>query len=473
MDFKPDFMGYNFTWFIGEVEEREDPLKVGRVKVRCFGWHSRDKEELPTKDLPWAQTIQPVTAPAAAPSGLTVGIWVFGFFMDGDKAQRPMIMGQIPGYRYNEDGTGESELPKAARVEYDSTKAESLKADLEENSKKTFDPQEVEDGGRTQGQQEADIKQEKEQIEAQIKTNNNLESPQSKLRRQSRVTGITRNPQAEEGSPDSTWDEPEELDDKKYPYVQTVASESGFITETIHQVKEAQKDDSFVGPMPSVIEARQVSYDCSGGYEERRSPSGDKITKVIGDNYEIVCGSSFVNIKGDVNLTVDGSMRTTVTKDYELNVTGNMYTVVGGTDSKYVLKNQSLGIMGTRSTKIGGFSTSASAVADSRIIVTRGASDVIMAGARTTSTVGPVTENTTGAYTNTVTGPRTITTVGVLTETASTHVVTLGSGTFTTGGAITSTSMFTPTLKSNLVSTVNIMTHRHAETGVNTLIPIA
>ena len=467
MDFKPDFIGYNFTWFVGEVEERDDPLKVGRVKVRCFGWHSKDKEELPTKDLPWAQTIQPVTAPAAAPSGLTVGIWVFGFFMDGDDAQRPMIMGQIPGYRYNEDGTSESELPKAARVEYDSAKAEILKADLEENSKKTFDPQEVEDGGRTQEQQEADIKQEKEQIEAQIKNNANLESPQSKLRKQSRVTGITLNP--DQGT---TWEEPEEPEDKKYPYVQTVASEPGFITETIHQVKEAEKDDSFVGPMPSVIEARQVRYDCNGGYDERKSPSGDKIVKVVGDNYEIVCGSSFVNIKGDINLTVDGSMRTTVTKDYELNVTGNMYTRVGGTDSKYVIKNQSLGIGGTRDTKIGGFSITGG-IGDSKTVVLGGVSDSILTGPRIISTIGPVTESTVGAYTNTVTGARTIKTVGALTETAATHLVTLGSGTFTTTGSITGTSIFTPTLKSNLVSTVNIMSHRHAETGVNTLTPIA
>jgi len=115
MDFAKDFLGYNFTWFIGEVEDRNDPLRLGRVRVRCFGWHSSDKELQPANQLPWANTIQPVTGPATSSSGLTKGVWVFGFFLDGNKAQRPMVLGHIPGYRFG--SPGESELPKAARGE--------------------------------------------------------------------------------------------------------------------------------------------------------------------------------------------------------------------------------------------------------------------------------------------------------------------------------------------------------------------
>lgn len=117
MDYKKDFLGHNFIWFIGEVEDRNDPLRLGRVKIRCFGWHSSDKELQPTSQLPWANTVQPVTGPATTSSGLTKGVWVFGFFLDGNKAQRPMILGHIPGYRFG--SPGESELPKAARQEAD------------------------------------------------------------------------------------------------------------------------------------------------------------------------------------------------------------------------------------------------------------------------------------------------------------------------------------------------------------------
>ena len=430
MDFKNDFIGYNFTWFIGEVEGRNDPLKLGRVRVRCFGWHPKDKTVLPTTDLPWAQTIQPVTAPAASPTGLTVGVWVFGFFMDGDTAQRPMIMGQIPGYRFNDDGTqGESELPRAARAE------------------------------------------------------EGYESPQSKLRKNTRITDISLSPSA-----GTTWSEPEEPDDKEYPYVQTVSSESGFVTETVQGPYIT--DDEFVGPPePKQFTARQVTYDCSGGYDERKSPSGDKVVKVIGDNYEIVCGSSFVNIKGDVNMTVDGNMKQTVTKDYELNVGGNMYTIVGGTDDKFVVKDQVLGIIGTRDTYIGG-ATLGGSVGDNKVVALGGATDTILAGGRINTTIGAAIDNTQGAYTkfvsgavlDTVIGTRVIDTQGVLTETATSHVITLGAGTLSTTGTISTTALlgttitggqiYTSTLKTSAVGTVNIMSHKHTETGSVTTTPI-
>jgi len=176
MDFKPDFLGYNFLWFIGVVEDRNDPLKLGRVRVRCFGWHSTDKNKLKTEDLPWAQTIQPVTAPSAAASGLTEGIWVFGFFMDGDQAQRPMIMGQIPGYNFDDENKGESELPRAARVEeaYPSLQSETRKQKIETNIAKDYGSEEV-------------------------------------------------------------WNEPEEPQDALYPYVQTVSSESGILTQVVNR----------------------------------------------------------------------------------------------------------------------------------------------------------------------------------------------------------------------------------------------
>jgi hypothetical protein len=429
MNFKNDFAGYDFTWFIGEVEARNDPLKLGRVKVRCFGWHPKDRGVMPTSDLPWAQTIQPVTAPPAAPTGLTNGTWVFGFFMDGDKAQRPMIMGMIPGYRFDETGKGESELPRAARVEEE------------------------------------------------------YPSPQSELRKNTRITDISLNAGA-----GSTWSEPEEPADKDYPFVQTVSSESGFVTETI-QGPYTTPDD-FVGPPePTQFTARQVTYDCTGGYDERRAPSGDKIVKVIGDNYEIVCGSSFINIKGDVNMTVDGSMRQNISGDYELNVAGNMYTIVGGTDDKYIVKDQVLGILGTRDTYIGGVSLSGN-VGDKKVVALGGVADTVAAGGRIITTTGAVVDTTVGNYTKTVTGlsidtvngSRQFITNGSLIQTATTHTISLGSGalgstgtasiTNIIGTTITGGQIYTSTLKTSAVGTVNIMTHKHTETGSITTVPI-
>ena len=49
-----------FQWFVGVVEDRNDPQKVGRVRVRCLGYHTPDKGKLPTADLPWAHVMNPI-----------------------------------------------------------------------------------------------------------------------------------------------------------------------------------------------------------------------------------------------------------------------------------------------------------------------------------------------------------------------------------------------------------------------------
>lgn len=91
-----NFIGLNgFVWWMGVVEDRQDPLKLGRCKVRIFGWHSEDKVELPTNHLPWAQAMLPLndTNPYSPKEADTI----VGFFMDGQNAQIPVMMGVLPG----------------------------------------------------------------------------------------------------------------------------------------------------------------------------------------------------------------------------------------------------------------------------------------------------------------------------------------------------------------------------------------
>jgi len=98
-----NFLGRNgFLWFVGVVEDRQDPQKVGRVRVRCLGYHTSDKIKLPTGDLPWSQVVLPITSSGIsglgqAPLGLVEGSWVFGYFRDGEEAQEPLILGSLPG----------------------------------------------------------------------------------------------------------------------------------------------------------------------------------------------------------------------------------------------------------------------------------------------------------------------------------------------------------------------------------------
>ena len=88
--------GFEPIWFIGVVEDRNDPLKVGRCRVRCLGFHQQDSTQLKVSDLPWAQLlISPNTNSEIKPP--KEGSWVLGFFKDGKKRQEPMIVSLIPG----------------------------------------------------------------------------------------------------------------------------------------------------------------------------------------------------------------------------------------------------------------------------------------------------------------------------------------------------------------------------------------
>ena len=93
------FIGGQFVWFTGVVEDISDDTNLGRVKVRCFGYHTDDKNIIKTDDLPWATVMGPTTSAGVQGIGinhrLLPGSWVVGFFRDGPSAQDPLIMGSI------------------------------------------------------------------------------------------------------------------------------------------------------------------------------------------------------------------------------------------------------------------------------------------------------------------------------------------------------------------------------------------
>ena len=96
------FMGKDgFHWFIGVVEDRNDPLKVGRVRVRAVGYHTENKTILPTEDLPWATVMTSTESSGMSglgttPHFLVLGTHIVGFFRDVD-CQEPVILGALPG----------------------------------------------------------------------------------------------------------------------------------------------------------------------------------------------------------------------------------------------------------------------------------------------------------------------------------------------------------------------------------------
>jgi hypothetical protein len=92
-----NFIGQDgFVWWIGIVEDINDPLTLGRCKVRCFGYHPAKSTNLvPTADLPWALSIHPLNTPNLYGTP-RLGEWVFGFFLDALSAQEPAILGYLP-----------------------------------------------------------------------------------------------------------------------------------------------------------------------------------------------------------------------------------------------------------------------------------------------------------------------------------------------------------------------------------------
>jgi len=115
---KTHFLGKDgFIWWIGQVVDQTKwagnlpatPTKTTkqqkgfdfRYKVRIMGYHTAVPGDLSDDDLPWASVMLPVTAGTSGGARTTPklrqGNFVYGFFLDGEDAQQPIIMGVV-GY---------------------------------------------------------------------------------------------------------------------------------------------------------------------------------------------------------------------------------------------------------------------------------------------------------------------------------------------------------------------------------------
>ena len=98
-----------FIWWIGKVappdvwrDEQTDPQEGWsyRCKVRIIGYHPFDGDTLPDTDLPWAHVMASPTGGAGQgglgeSSSMVGGETVFGFFLDGEEGQQPVIFGAL------------------------------------------------------------------------------------------------------------------------------------------------------------------------------------------------------------------------------------------------------------------------------------------------------------------------------------------------------------------------------------------
>jgi len=112
-----EFYGDETRWFIGTVVDLNDPMELGRIRVRIMGIHTDDKQQIPDEGLPWAQTILPVSEGGTNGLGINTGIQtnarVFGVFLDGSNSQLPLVLGSMP--KLEEDSAGGRSTSQLAR----------------------------------------------------------------------------------------------------------------------------------------------------------------------------------------------------------------------------------------------------------------------------------------------------------------------------------------------------------------------
>ena len=97
-----EYYGDQNRWFIGIVKDIQDPLELGRVRVRIYGVHPDKTIDAEDDDLPWAQVLVPITEGGSSGIGTNIGIkvqsQVYGIFLDGKDSQLPLVLGSIPKY---------------------------------------------------------------------------------------------------------------------------------------------------------------------------------------------------------------------------------------------------------------------------------------------------------------------------------------------------------------------------------------
>lgn len=126
-----EFYGDDYRWFFGTVVNSHPPTGLeGRVKVRIYGVHSGNTDDIPEKDLPWAQVLIPTTEGGASGIGkisqLVSGAFVFGVFLDGISSQTPLILGSLSRIEFPSDTQSGKQVSSSDEFKYDQERLQNV-----------------------------------------------------------------------------------------------------------------------------------------------------------------------------------------------------------------------------------------------------------------------------------------------------------------------------------------------------------
>lgn len=240
-------------FYIGVVENRNDPLQAGRVQVRVFQIHSADKADIPTEDLPWATVSMFNIESGVGTSEVPVeGTRVLVAFLDR-YFQEPVVTGVLPGIAsgYADPSKGFND-PTGTYPKY-------------------------------------------------------LESDLNRLARGDTSDALTA--RTETLVTTSLFSEPKTAYAPQYPLNRVIASESGHILE-----------------MDDTPGAERVNLQHRSGSFSEYHPDGSHVSKIVGDDYEIVMSDRNLYVKGALNVAISG--------DVTMITDGNVNHSIGG---KYVV----------------------------------------------------------------------------------------------------------------------------------------
>ena len=301
--------------YYGIVEDRQDPLKIGRVRVRVHGIHTETKKDLSTPDLPWAQVMLPTTSAGLSgfgtQHGLVEGSSVLVIFKDDKTFQLPVVIGStagIPADGYKQDGLG---------------KLIKRKVDDGFNDPRRL---EVKDYKGTPDGENPD---------------------HAKTRGFGLTTALDTAPKIYEeryinylGKLPSTIKEPE-LTEDDLPYYPLYTGKSdisklaGTDAKNLHKGRDIVKKDGVlflsgkeeikspakpVYPYNKVLQTEsghvlevddtpsveRIAIEHRSGTFQEIHPDGSQVTRVVNDNYTIICKDEEVHIGGKVNIKVLG-----------------------------------------------------------------------------------------------------------------------------------------------------------------------
>ena len=298
----------SFVWFSGIVEDRIDPAKANRVRVRIHGLDSEKLSEMPLSEIIWAQVMLPATSSGVnglgeSVHGLVEGSLVIGFFMDGEKMQDPIIMGSLSGIPIDSPNK-----PTFCDPRKDLSKAPNRVESLKIGA----------DGSGTKIKQAAAKKYPfilDEPDVNRLARNENTNKTIAEIRKNNLESGVAT---ANGGS----WSEPPSKFAPVYPYNKVRETESGHVVEY---------DDT-----PGA--ERIMVWHRSGSFIEVL-PDGSVVQKTANDQINVVQKNSNSYTKGSQTITINKGLKVYVNKaktgeglDIQVGSGSNLNLVVDGGD---------------------------------------------------------------------------------------------------------------------------------------------